>query len=333
MQKVAPHREEPLLGRNAHSARYGELIHDMSVHYQEQAYSENFVMGSDAAEFVNKVKDQVRNRQKRMSNVAELGDEHSIIWRMFMATTLNAATFMGKNFSTIQSFVKNHESLTLRQMFDVTDQLVNNQDEIKGLDKILWEKFLDTSVINWWWDSHQSVKHESLCLLGFCVVPWKGSSTSRIQRSLEEQSCRNPIRKKATDIMMLSTESRLNSSGTFSQDSQRCSFVIKSIIFWALLDKHQNLSQEEFYLCQCSMTSPVTEKTTKMNAWQMSESWKYCGGPGCEKNGFLLRTVHKEPGIILRSKCCWNLQKVGILISGQQLHCPGVLSKAKSEEN
>ena len=96
LQKVDPHRE-PLLGGNAHSARYGEMIHDrtgkpVSVHYQEQAYSENFVMGSDAAEFANKVKDQVRNRQKRMSNVAESGEEHSIIWGMFMATTLNAAT-------------------------------------------------------------------------------------------------------------------------------------------------------------------------------------------------------------------------------------------------
>ena len=108
LPKVDPHREEPLLGRNAHSTRNGELIHDRTVkpvvvNHQEQAYSENFVMGSDAAEFVNKVKDQVRNRQKRMSNVAESGDEHSIIWWMFMATTLNAATFMGKNFSTIQT--------------------------------------------------------------------------------------------------------------------------------------------------------------------------------------------------------------------------------------
>ena len=76
---------------------------------------------------------------KRMSNVAESGDEHSIIWGMFMATTLNAATFMGNNFSTIQS-VKNHESLTLKQMFDVAAQLVNNQEEINCLDKILWEK-------------------------------------------------------------------------------------------------------------------------------------------------------------------------------------------------
>ena len=47
---------------------------------------------------------------------------------------------MGKNFSTIQSVVKNHGRLTLKQMFDVTAQLVNNQEEIHGLDKILWEK-------------------------------------------------------------------------------------------------------------------------------------------------------------------------------------------------
>ena len=96
---MVPHREEPLLDGNAHSVRYGETIHDGSgkpetVNHQEEANSENFVMGSDAAEFVNKVKDQVRNRQKRMSNVAESGEEHSRIWGMFMAATLNAATFM-----------------------------------------------------------------------------------------------------------------------------------------------------------------------------------------------------------------------------------------------
>ena len=66
-----------------------------------------------------------------------------------MATTLNAATLMGKNFTTIQSVVKNHESLTLKQMFDVTAQSVNNQEEIDCLDKnSVWEEFLDTSVIN-----------------------------------------------------------------------------------------------------------------------------------------------------------------------------------------
>ena len=146
LQKVAPHREDALLDGNAHSVRYGETIHDGSgkpetVDHQEEANSENFVMGRDAAEFVDKVKDQVRNRQKRMSNVPESGEEHSLIWGVFMAAMLNAATFMGQNFSTIQSFVKNFEDLTLKQMFDVTAQLVINQDEINGLDKIQSEKY------------------------------------------------------------------------------------------------------------------------------------------------------------------------------------------------
>ena len=85
VQQICPHHGDALLDRNAHSVRYGEMIHDGSgkldkVNSQEGADSETFVMGSDAAEFVNKVKDQVRNRQMRMSNVADSGEEHSIIW-------------------------------------------------------------------------------------------------------------------------------------------------------------------------------------------------------------------------------------------------------------
>ena len=120
------------------------------VNSQEEANSETFVMGSDAAEFVNKVKDQVRSRHRRMSNVAESGEEHSIIWGMFMAATMNAATFVGKHFSTIQNFIMNSEDLTLKQMFDITAKLVNEQDEINGLDKHSLEKeFMETTVTDW----------------------------------------------------------------------------------------------------------------------------------------------------------------------------------------
>ena len=108
------------------------------VNSQEGADSKTFVMGSDAAEFVKKVKDQVRKRKKRMSNIAESGEEHSIIWGMFMAATMNAATFMGKNFSTIQNFIMNSEDLTLKQMFDITAKLVSDQDEINNLDNFQW---------------------------------------------------------------------------------------------------------------------------------------------------------------------------------------------------
>ena len=57
-----------------------------------------------------------------------------------MAATMNAATFMGKNSSTVQNFIMNSEDLTLKQLFDVTAQLVNDQEEIHGLDNIQWGK-------------------------------------------------------------------------------------------------------------------------------------------------------------------------------------------------
>ena len=154
VRNVRPDHEEILLDGTAQFARYGETLRDRSgrldnINSQEVARPKNFVMGSDTTElelsaesrsFVNRVNDQVRKRQKIISNVAGEGEEHSIIWGLIMAVTMNAATFMGKNFSTIQSVVKNHESLTLKQMFDVTAQLVNNQEEINCLDKILYGK-------------------------------------------------------------------------------------------------------------------------------------------------------------------------------------------------
>ena len=94
-------------------------------------------MGSDAANFVNKVIDQVRKRQKRMSNVADSGEEHSTNWRMFMAATMNS-TFMGKNFVDIQNSIMNSRDLTLQHMFDITLKFVSEQDEINNLDKIHW---------------------------------------------------------------------------------------------------------------------------------------------------------------------------------------------------
>ena len=75
-----------------------------------------------------------------MSSNAEDCTEHSIIWGMFMATTLNAATFMGKNYSTIQNVVKNEESFTLKQMFDITAQTIHNEEEIYCLDKVVYQK-------------------------------------------------------------------------------------------------------------------------------------------------------------------------------------------------
>ena len=57
-----------------------------------------------------------------------------------MAASMNAATFMGKNFSTIQNSIMNSADLTPKQMFDITAKLVDEQDEINSLDHIQWGK-------------------------------------------------------------------------------------------------------------------------------------------------------------------------------------------------
>ena len=84
LQHVCPHHDL-LLDGTAQSVRNEELLRDRtrqpdSANSQEVADSETFVMSCDATEFVNRVNDQVRRRQKRMSNVASEGEEHSIIW-------------------------------------------------------------------------------------------------------------------------------------------------------------------------------------------------------------------------------------------------------------
>ena len=67
-----------------------------------------------------------------------------------MATTLNAVTFMGKNYSTMQNVVQNEENLTLKQMFDITAQTIHNEDEIYCLDKVVYQKnsWTQLSLIN-----------------------------------------------------------------------------------------------------------------------------------------------------------------------------------------
>ena len=109
---------------------------------------QQFVIGNDETElelsvesksFVIRVNDQVRKRQKRISNITGDGEEHSMIWGMFMAVTMELAVFMGKNYQNNCHSIANTTDLTLKQMFDISTKLVSEQDEIPGLETIGWE--------------------------------------------------------------------------------------------------------------------------------------------------------------------------------------------------
>ena len=153
VQQVRLDHEEILLDGTAQSVRNEETPRDRSgrpdINFQEVARLQNFIMGSDTTElelsvesrsFVNRVNDQVRKRHKRISNFAGEGEEHSMIWRMFMAVTMESAVFMGKNYQNNCHSIVNTTDLTLKQMFDISTKLVSEQDEILGLETIGWEK-------------------------------------------------------------------------------------------------------------------------------------------------------------------------------------------------
>ena len=144
-------------------------------------------LSAESRSFVNLVNDQFRKRQ-RISNVAGEGEEHSVIWRMFMAVSMESAVFMGKNFQDNQNSIVNTADLRLKQMFGISATLVGFQDAISNLQTIGWDKHSwkylslidDERIINL-----QRVK--VYVFFGFCIVSWKDPSKSRCQRSLEEK--------------------------------------------------------------------------------------------------------------------------------------------------
>ena len=126
----------------------GERSVRPDVDPRREARPQQFIIGNDETElelsvesrsFVNRVNDQVRKRQKRIPNVTEDGEKHSMIWGMFMTVTMESAVFMGKNYLNNCQSITNTKDLTLKQMFDISTRLVSEQDEISGLETIGWE--------------------------------------------------------------------------------------------------------------------------------------------------------------------------------------------------
>ena len=150
-----------------------------------------------------------------------------------MAVTMNAATFMGKNFQDNQNSIMNTTDLTLKKMFDITVKLVGEQEEINNVDKIHWEKHSwkhlsligDETVINLQRTKVYVFSDSVLCLGKAHQHPesnkaWK----ERIGWIITDKSYRD-----YDGINGEPTEFEWN----ISQDSPRCSSAVKSQIYCA----------------------------------------------------------------------------------------------------
>ena len=205
-----------------------------------------------------------------------------------MSVTMESAVCMGKSYLNNCHSIANTTDLTLKQMFDISTILVSEQDEISGLETIGWENHSwnylsligDERVINLQ-RAKVYVFSDSVLCLGK-IFENTQSNDAREQRLGWFKSSQNYRNFDRIDA------SQWNSSGIFSQDSIRCRSVKKSNVYCWDWMRHQRISQEESYLCRCSTTFPVDQKTMKKNAWRMPNSF-LCMQKDLEKdNGNLL---------------------------------------------
>ena len=92
--------------------------------------------------FLHRLIDRVRKMLDQSSKGAmQESNKHSLIWRMFMSSTLEASVFMGKNYSeNLHSIQNTGNNLTMEQMFDISEKLIVGQsDEIFGVNPTNWE--------------------------------------------------------------------------------------------------------------------------------------------------------------------------------------------------
>ena len=120
--------------------------------------------------FLNRVNDRLRKMLNRSSkdSIQDI-DKCSMIWGMFVSSTVETSVFMGKNFSdNLHSIKHSEENLTLKKMFEISEQLILEQS-----DEIFW-----------------SVSKPSGKVLHGNIYLWsmmKKSSVSRMQRFMYSQ--------------------------------------------------------------------------------------------------------------------------------------------------
>ena len=254
-----------------------------TVNHQGEANSENFVMGSDAAEFVNKVKDQVRNRQKKNVERCRVRCRAFKNMRNVHGYNVKCGDVHWKDFLNCSKFRQESVDLTLKQMFDVTAQFLNNEEEIHGLDKIQWERILG-NVCHWLVmklssiiKAQKSIVSRILCCAseGFFNIP----NPSKLGRTELQES----------ETMTVSMGSRWNSSGISSEDS-----------FGKINDLLSHLGQtpaiftRSFFIMSMFNDISCDRKVNKDECLRNAESvkvfarrfgigqWSFIG-PGCEK--------------------------------------------------
>ena len=90
-----------------------------------------------------KVNERVRARLNRdPGDEVEETDKHSLIWGIFMTSSMYAAIFVGKDYSEKLRSVRNTDHKpTVQKLFDVTQKLIREKKLEMSVSELSWEKF------------------------------------------------------------------------------------------------------------------------------------------------------------------------------------------------
>ena len=164
--------ERPVVNAQ-HTDRF--IVENDNTNSYTEAESE---LSLESKSFLHRVNDQVRKRQNRSSKDATKdSDKHSVIWRMFMFSTLLA--------SSKKKYRSSHNETDV----DTSEKLISEQSgEIFGISKINWEdsswKYLSLVGDE---ESHQSLAHKGLRISRFCIMPWKGEREAKVKHCMGRQ--------------------------------------------------------------------------------------------------------------------------------------------------
>ena len=113
-----------------------------------------------------------------------------------------------------------------------------------------------------------------------------------------------------------------------SKTSEEPEEFTRRIIFMSMFNDISWESEDNTKECELS-AQLVSQNARRFGAGQ----WSFLG-LGSEKNGTLpVKTVHKEKGTELQSKCCWHLENAHTQSSDPRVHCPEECLNAKVVEN
>ena len=128
--------------------------------------------------FLNRVDDRLRKLLDILQKMqCKTSTNVSMIWRMFMSSTVEASVFMGKNYS--DNMQKSQFKADVRDIWKVDIGTI--RWDFWSVSNQLGKFSMETIISGQWWRSHQSLACKGLRVLRFCVMSWKGESEPNIK--------------------------------------------------------------------------------------------------------------------------------------------------------